>query len=111
VAIVAIADRRQFAASFDECSIEGLRRGRLDRRDRRAPHDGKGGCRTAKQHDGNDAGDNSGRSRHPLPLRLLLLPRVLTQIARRRSFTKQQLPQICLAVARTTAPVAVSNRD
>ena len=64
MAIVAIADRRQVAASFDEGGIEGQRPGRLDRRNRRAPHDCKGSRRAAKQHDRDDAGDNSGRSRH-----------------------------------------------
>ena len=78
MAIVAIADRRQFATSFDEGGIEGQQPGRLDGCNRRAPYDGKGGSRATKQHDGNDAGDNSGRSLHPrgkLPLRLLLLGR------------------------------------
>ena len=40
--IVAIADRRQLAAAFDERGVERLRRGRLDRRDRRPPGDRKG---------------------------------------------------------------------
>jgi hypothetical protein len=71
--IVAIADRRQIPALFDEGSIEAVRQGRLDRRNRRAPHDCKGGSRAGKQHDGNSASDYSGRSRHPLPLRILLL--------------------------------------
>jgi hypothetical protein len=73
MATAAIADRRQVATSFDEGGIEDQRPGRLDCRNWRAPHDCKGGCRATKQHDGNDAGDNAGRSRHPLPLRLLLL--------------------------------------
>ena len=85
MAIVAIADRRQITTSFDEGGIEGQRPGRLHRRNRRAPHDCKDSRRAAKQHDGNDAGDNSGRSRHPLPLCLLLLGCILTQITRRRS--------------------------
>jgi hypothetical protein len=70
MAIVAIADRCQVAASLDEGSVESQRPGRLDRGNRRAPHDRKGRS-AAKQHDGDDAGDNSGRSRHPFPLRSL----------------------------------------
>jgi hypothetical protein len=72
MAIVAIADRRQVAASLDKGGIEGSRPGRLYRRNRRAPHDRKGSRRATKQRNGNDASDNSGPSRHPLPLRLLL---------------------------------------
>jgi hypothetical protein len=67
MAIIAIADRRQIATSFDEGGIESQRSGRLDRRNRRAPHDCKGSRRATKQHDGNDAGDNSGRSGHAVP--------------------------------------------
>jgi hypothetical protein len=85
MAIVAIADRRQVATSFDEGGIKGQRPGRLDRRNRRAPHDCNGSHRATKQHDRDDAGDNSGRSRHALPLRLLLLGCILTQFTRRRS--------------------------
>ena len=48
MAIVAIADRRQFAAALDQIGVEGLRRRRIDRRDCWPPRDRKNSPRAAQ---------------------------------------------------------------
>jgi hypothetical protein len=59
MAIVAIADRGQLAASLDQGGIERLRRGRIDRSDRRPPPDRKGRNPARNQERRDNATDNS----------------------------------------------------
>ena len=55
----AVSDRGKLAAAFDERGIERLRRGLLDRRDRRPPRDRKCRNHATDQERGNPASDNS----------------------------------------------------
>ena len=58
MAIVAIADRRQFATALDQIGIEGLRRQRIDRRHRGPPPNRKRSPRGAKNQRSQNAPDN-----------------------------------------------------
>src|SRR5579863_8266259 len=66
MAIAAIADGCEIAASLDKRSVEGFRRRRLDRLDRRPPGDREGGDDAACQRRDDDPPDDCWL-RHPSP--------------------------------------------
>ena len=59
MAIIAIAERRELTAAFDQARVETLRLGRIDGRDCRAPGDGERHPHTAKQQRDHNTPDNS----------------------------------------------------
>jgi hypothetical protein len=70
MAIAAITYRREIAASLHKIGVEGLRRGRLDRRYRWSIYNCKGRDHTPDQEPRDDACDNSWFC-HPSQLLLL----------------------------------------